>query len=101
MRRLAATLVLFLAACGATPRGDAGGGDEVPPPVAKPRRPGKGLVETVEGVRVVHLSGTPEEMGEQMGTLLGEDLRYLLDANLKKTPYVAKDPKAAVEKARR
>jgi hypothetical protein len=101
MRLVAPSLLLLLAACGAAPRDDAAGGDETPPPAAKTRRPGKALVETVEGVRVVHLSGSPEEMGEQMGTLLGEDLRYLLDANLKKTPYVARDPKLAVEKARR
>jgi hypothetical protein len=52
-------------------------------------------------VRVVHLSGTPAEMGTQMGQICGDDLRYLVDANLKKIPWIARDLKGSVEKARR
>ena len=33
---------------------------------------GKGYLETVDGCRVLHLKGTPEEMGRQHGRLLGK-----------------------------
>ena len=65
------------------------------------RRPARGLDERVNGVRVVHLCGTPEEMGTQMGEICGADVRYLVEANLKKIPWVAKDAKAAIARARR
>jgi isopenicillin-N N-acyltransferase like protein len=43
---------------------------------------GKGYLETVDGYPVLHLKGTPEEMGFQHGTLLKENIRqniqYLL-----------------------
>jgi len=35
-----------------------------------------------------------------MGEICGEDIRYLLDSNLKKIPWVAKDPAGAVAKAK-
>jgi hypothetical protein len=68
-----------------------------PPP---PKKPARGLEERVNGVRVVHLTGTPEEMGTQMGEICGEDIRYLLESNLKKIPWVAKDLAGAVAKAK-
>jgi hypothetical protein len=103
MRRLFAPLaVLVLAACSAAT------GDVSPPAATAttaetpaPKKPAGGLEERVNGVRVVHLTGTPEEMGAQMGEICGEDLRYLLDANLKKIPWIAKDPEAALAKGRR
>ncbi len=36
---------------------------------------GKGYLETVDGYRVLHLKGTPEEMGYQHGVLLKESIR--------------------------
>ncbi len=36
---------------------------------------GKGYLETVDGYRVLHLKGTPEEMGYQHGVLLKESVR--------------------------
>jgi hypothetical protein len=104
--RLASAALLVLAAAGCSAATSAA--DTRPAPAAAtqaappaPAKPARGFEETVNGVRVVHLTGTPEEMGTQMGRICGEDIRYLLDANLKKIPWVAKDPKAAVEKARR
>ncbi len=94
--------VLLLAACGAVasserpPRAD--DGTEVR--AATPKAPARGFEERVGGVRVVHLFGTPEEMGRQMGEMCGEDVRYLLDANLKKIPWIAKDPQGALAKAK-
>jgi hypothetical protein len=38
-------------------------------------RHGKGWLETVDGYRVLHLKGTPLEMGEQHGALLRDDIR--------------------------
>ncbi len=38
-------------------------------------RHGQGWLETIDGYRVVHLKGTPFEMGEQHGALLREDVR--------------------------
>src|SRR6185436_15676631 len=71
-------------------------------PAATPvARPARGLDERVNGVRVVHLSGTPEEMGRQMGEMCGADLRYLVDANLKMIPWLKMDLAKAVEKAKR
>lgn len=39
---------------------------------------GKGRLESIEGTRVLFLEGTPEEMGEQHGTLLREEVGDLL-----------------------
>lgn len=105
-RRLALPLVLLSlvsAGCGAaSPRADDGPGATAAAPivVAAPKKPARGVEERVNGVRVVHLTGTPEEMGAQMGEICGADLRYLVDANLKKIPYIAKDLAAAVARAR-
>jgi len=97
--------VLFVAAgCGsAASSAEATRVDAAPEaeaPVAAPKKPARGFEERVAGVRVVHLSGTPEEMGRQMGEICGEDIRFLLDANLKKIPWIAKDPQAALAKAK-
>ena len=40
---------------------------------------GKGYLETVDGYRVLHLKGTPEEMGYQHGVLLKESIRRNFD----------------------
>ncbi len=40
---------------------------------------GKGYLETVDGYRVLHLKGTPEEMGYQHGVLLKESVRRNID----------------------
>ncbi len=46
-------------------------------------RYGKGFIETVKGCRVLHLKGTPYEMGVQHGVLLREhvreNIRHLID----------------------
>ena len=52
---------------------DAGKGREV---VA---RHGKGRLEKIEGTRVLFLEGTPEEMGEQHGTLMRGQVRDLVN----------------------
>jgi hypothetical protein len=102
---LAIPIVLFAAGCGATnpsaepSRVDAAP-ETAPTPVVAPKAPARGFEERVAGVRVVHLLGTPEEMGRQMGEICGEDLRYLVDANLRKIPWIAKDLPAALAKSR-
>lgn len=40
---------------------------------------GKGLLELIDGTRVLHLEGTPEEMGRQHGTLLKPEIRHLVN----------------------
>jgi len=40
---------------------------------------GKGRLEMRDGARVLFLSGTPEEMGEEQGTLLEPEVRALVD----------------------
>jgi len=48
-------------------------GAEAPEPVRRlVAEEGKGYLETVDGYRVLHLKGTPEEMGRQHGVLLKE-----------------------------
>jgi hypothetical protein len=42
-------------------------------------RAGKGRLERIEGTRVLFLEGTPEEMGEQHGTLLRAEARAVLE----------------------
>lgn len=39
---------------------------------------GKGFLEEVDGYRVLHVKGTPYEMGFQQGTLLKDDIRELV-----------------------
>ena len=50
-------------------------------------RCGQGYLETIDGYRVLHLKGTPYEMGYQQGTLLNDDCKslftYLFDGKLK------------------
>jgi len=103
LRLLTASLALvFAAGCSsAVPAAETRTAPEtayVAPPA--PAKPARGFEERVNGVRVVHLTGTPEEMGTQMGEICGEDIRYLLEANLKKIPWVAKDLAGAVAKAK-
>jgi hypothetical protein len=46
---------------------------------------GKGRLEVLpSGLAVLHLAGTPEEMGEQHGTLLREPIRFLVEKYLPK-----------------
>ena len=47
-----------------------------------PRAAGKGRLEIVRGVPVLHLEGTPEEMGEQAGKLVGREARALATSYL-------------------
>ncbi|HEV7223718.1 MAG TPA: C45 family peptidase [Pirellulales bacterium] len=50
-------------------------------------RSGKGLLEEIDGYRVLHIQGTPYEMGHQHGVLLKEHIRegmrYLFDVKAK------------------
>ena len=52
-------------------------------------RCGQGYLETIDGYHVLHLKGTPYEMGYQQGTLLNEDCKSLFhdlfDGKLKET----------------
>jgi hypothetical protein len=99
LRLLTASLVLVVAGCSAAvPTAETRTAPETAYPA--PAKPARGFEERVNGVRVVHLTGTPEEMGTQMGEICGEDIRYLLEANLKKIPWVAKDLAGAVAKAK-
>lgn len=111
------SLALLAAACGvsappATPPQEAAPLTPAAAPVESPTAPAaappapvrvapQATDEVVNGVRVLHLRGTPEEMGAQMGAACGEALRVLVESNLKRIPWIARDPKAAVEKARR
>ena len=52
------------------------------PPRWTPRTSGKGRLDIVKGVPVLRLEGTPEEMGEQAGTLVGEESRALAECYL-------------------
>lgn len=92
-------LVLLAAACGAAPLHDSA--NDAPSATTPERRPARGADRRVNGVRVIHLTGTPEEMGRQMGEMCGAEIRLLLDANLKKIPWIARDTKAALATARR
>jgi isopenicillin-N N-acyltransferase like protein len=93
-------LVLLAAACGSAPMHDLAA-DRATATEPREKRPARGADRRVNGVRVVHLTGTPEEMGRQMGEMCGAEIRLLVDANLKKVPWIAKDPKAALAAARR
>ncbi len=50
-------------------------------------RCGQGFLEDVDGTKVLHLKGTPREMGLQHGTLLKDDIReevrFLFDVKAK------------------
>ena len=52
-------------------------------------RCGSGYLETIDGYRVLHVKGTPYEMGYQHGALLSDDckslLQYMFDEKLKET----------------
>ena len=54
-------------------------------------RCGQGYLETIDGYRVLHLKGTPYEMGYQQGTLLSAECKALLhdlfDGKLKESKY--------------
>ena len=91
-------LVLLAAACGAAPVRDR---TEEPATAAPVKRPARGASRIVNGVRVIHLTGTPEEMGKQMGEMCGDSLRLLVDENLKKIPGISKDLDAALAAGRR
>ena len=41
-------------------------------------RSGKGFLETIDGYKVLHLKGTPYEMGRQQGSLLKTEIRELV-----------------------
>jgi len=47
---------------------------------------GQGYLETVDGYRVLHLKGTPEEMGRQHGRLLAKDVAENVNFHLSEGP---------------
>ena len=51
----------------------------VPAGAEEVARHGKGFKEDIEGIRVVHLAGTPREIGEQHGVLLKDEIHALID----------------------
>jgi len=55
---------------------------EYPPP--KAAQAGKGRLEVVGGIPILHLCGTPEEMGRQQGLLLGKQFAILRDVYLER-----------------
>jgi len=70
MRILALLLpVVFAAACG---NGSAA------PGAPSRRAPAAGSIETIDSITVVHVAGTPQEMGEQAGRLLKDRIRALM-----------------------
>jgi Acyl-coenzyme A:6-aminopenicillanic acid acyl-transferase len=68
MARHLLVLLIALAACG---------GEEPAAPGA-PSPAATGNIETIDGITVVRVRGTPKEMGTQAGTLLKEKIRILL-----------------------
>jgi hypothetical protein len=52
------------------------------PPDWTPRKWGKGELEVKDGVPVLRVEGTPAEMGEQQGHLVGREARALSDSYL-------------------
>src|SRR5438045_7963722 len=54
-------------------------------------RCGRGYLENIDGYRVLHLKGTPYEMGYQQGTLLNGECKALLhdlfDDKFKQSKY--------------
>jgi len=99
MARPAALLLALLALAG----GPALAGEsDAPSAAVLERRPavhGKGRLEVLPaGLAVLRLEGTPEEMGAQHGTLLGEEIRTLMRDYL---PKVTRGPREkALERAR-
>ena len=75
-RRVLAFLLLLLLVAGQVWAADA------QPARALVATEGQGYLETVDGYRVLHLKGTPEEMGRQHGRLLrkaiAENVGFLL-----------------------
>jgi acyl-CoA:6-aminopenicillanic acid acyl transferase len=70
-RWLLPLLLIFAASCD-------GGETKRPTPSttdAAPRREAKGWLKRIDGYRILHVEGTPEEMGRQHGTLLGAQVR--------------------------
>lgn len=62
-------------------------GAEAPEPVRRlVAEEGKGYLETVDGYRVLHLKGTPEEMGRQHGVLLKEAVTANVGSLLRERP---------------
>ena len=59
-----------------------------------------GWEQKVGDLRVVHLSGTPEEMGRQMGEMCGESVRHLVETYLPVLPRVKGRDAEAVARAR-
>jgi hypothetical protein len=52
-------------------------------PTAAPRAPGTGEEAERAGLRIVRLSGTPEEIGRQMGTSFRDEIKGLVPAMLR------------------
>jgi isopenicillin-N N-acyltransferase like protein len=66
-------------------------------------RCGRGYLETVDGYRVLHLKGTPYEMGYQQGTLLNDECKAafhdLFDGKFKESKYELMGVKLPIQKA--
>jgi predicted choloylglycine hydrolase len=66
-------------------------------------RCGQGYLETIDGYRVLHLKGTPYEMGYQQGTLLKDDctalFKYLFEEKLNETKIKYLDVKMPIRQA--
>ncbi len=66
-------------------------------------RCGQGYLETIDGYRVLHLKGTPYEMGYQQGTLLNKEckslLEYLFHGELKETKIEYLGVKVPIQQA--
>lgn len=78
-RALSGARLLALVLTLACARGSAA---EYPRP--KPGRAGKGRLEYVQGIPVLHLYGSPAEMGRQQGTLLAEQFAVLREHYLER-----------------
>ena len=66
-------------------------------------RCGQGYLEMIDGYRVLHLKGTPYEMGYQQGTLLNDDctslFKYLFEGKLKEAKIEYLGVKVPVQQA--
>jgi hypothetical protein len=72
---------------------------ETTPPPLPPKPAPDPRVDTVAGHRVVHLYGSPADMGRQMGELLGDDIRYLIESYLPNIPGARAREAEAVARA--
>ncbi len=63
-----------------------------------PRQP-RAHEEQIEHLRVLHVYGTPQEMGTQLGEIAGDSIRYLMNEYLQKIPGAREREAEAIARA--